>query len=82
MAGVFLKRVRIHNRLRTSINPGSNDEGDGYGGCNEPNEKQQILHMQCAFLYNLYEHDRKVPFATMFGGLEHRNKLNFLSELG
>ena len=32
------------------------------------------------FSYNLYEHDRKVPFATVFGGRKHRNKFNFLSE--
>ena len=28
----------------------------------------------------MYEHDRKVPLATMFGGRKHRNKFNFLSE--
>ena len=30
------------------------------------------MHVQCAFLYNLYEHDRKVPYATMF------EQINFL----
>ena len=39
MASVFTKkRVRIPNRLRTSINPGSNDEGDGDTDCNVPNK--------------------------------------------
>ena len=35
---------------------------------------------QRAFLYNLYEHDRKFPFTTLFGGRKHRDKFNFLSE--
>ena len=36
MAGVFYqKRVRIPNRLRTLINPGSNDEGDANSNGNE-----------------------------------------------
>ena len=38
IASVFTKCVRIHNRLRTSINPGSNNEGDGDGDGNEPNK--------------------------------------------
>ena len=36
--------------------------------------------MQRAFLQNLYEHDIKFPFATLFGGRKHRNKFNFFSE--
>ena len=35
----YSKRARIPNRLRTSINPGSNDEGDGDGDGNEPNKQ-------------------------------------------
>ena len=31
-------------------------------------EQQQILHFKRSFLYNLYEHDRKFPFAPLFGG--------------
>ena len=39
MAGVFTKMCSDeHNRLRTSINPGSNDEGDGDGDGNESNK--------------------------------------------
>ena len=30
------------------------------------NEKQQIVHVQHAFLYNLYENNRKFPSVTMF----------------
>jgi len=45
---------------------------------------KSVLQVQCAFLYNLYEHDRKFPFATLFGGRKHRDKFNFFadSELG
>ena len=42
-------------------------------------KKQQILHVQRAFLYNLYEHHCKFPFVTLFGERKHRNKFNFLS---
>ena len=40
MVGVYWKRVRIPNRVLTSINPGSNDEGngDGDGDGNKPNK--------------------------------------------
>ena len=43
MAGVFTteKRVGIPNHLRTSINPGSNDKGDGDGDGNEPNKQMK-----------------------------------------
>ena len=37
MARIFTKP--FPNRLHTSINPGSNDEGDGEGNVNEPNIK-------------------------------------------
>ena len=30
------------------------------------NEKQQIVHVQHAFLYNLYENNHKFPSVTMF----------------
>ena len=44
-------------------------------------KKQQILHVQRAFLYNLYEHHRqKISFATLFGGRKHRDKFNFFAE--
>ena len=45
-------------------------------------KKQQILHVQYAFLYNLqYEqHPKKFPFATLFGGHKHRDKFNFFAE--
>ena len=43
-------------------------------------KKQQILHMQRAFLQNLYECDVKFPFATLFGGRKHRNQVNYFSE--
>ena len=43
-------------------------------------KKDKILHVPRAFLYNLYEHDRKFPFATLFGGRKHRDKFNFFSE--
>ena len=36
--------------------------------------------MQRAFLYNLYVHDGKFPFATLFEGRKHRDKFNFFSE--
>ena len=36
-------------------------------------EKRQILHVQCASLYNLYEHDGKFPLATLFEGRKHRS---------
>ena len=42
-------------------------------------KKQQILHVQRAFLYNLYEHHCKFPFVTLFGERKHRDKFNFLS---
>ena len=40
--------------------------------------------MQRAFLQNLYEHDVKFPFTTLFGGRKHRNQFDFFceSELG
>ena len=38
-----------------------------------------ILHVQRAFLFNLFEHDVKCPFATLFGGREQRDK--FISSL-
>ena len=40
--------------------------------------------MQRAFLYNLYEHNVKFPFAALFGGRNYRDKFNFfsVSELG
>ena len=41
------------------------------------------MHVQSAFLYNLYKHDRKFPFATLFGGRKHKDKLSLSeSELG
>ena len=39
-----------------------------------------ILHVQRAFLFNLFEHDVKCPFATLFGGREQRDKFNFFSQ--
>ena len=36
--------------------------------------------MERAFPQNLYEHDVKFPFATVFGGRKHRNQFNFFSE--
>ena len=36
--------------------------------------------MERAFSQNLYEHDVKFPFATLFGGRKHRNQFNFFSE--
>ena len=42
-------------------------------------KKHQILHVQRAFLDNLYEHHCKFPFATLFGGRKHRDKFDFLS---
>ena len=40
--------------------------------------------MQRASLQNLYEHDVKFPFATLFGGHKYRNLFDFFpeSELG
>ena len=38
------------------------------------------MHVQRAFLSNLYEHDAKFHFATLFGGREHTEKFNFFSE--
>ena len=43
-------------------------------------EKRQILLVRRAFLYNLYEHNFKFPFATLFEGRKHRDKFNFFSE--
>ena len=63
----YLKGVWIPNRLRTSIFPGSNDEGDDYGDGNEPNKymkNKRFCTSSALFLYNLYEHNRKFPFAT------------------
>ena len=42
------------------------------------------MHIQRASLQNLYEHDVKFPFATLFGGRKHRNLFDFFpeSELG
>ena len=60
--------MRIPNRLRTSINPGSNDEGDDYGDGNEHNKymkNKRFCTSSALFLYNLYEHNRKFPFATL-----------------
>ena len=43
-------------------------------------KKQQILHVQRALFYNLYEHHRKkIRFATLFGGRKHRDKFNFFA---
>ena len=42
-------------------------------------KKQQILHVQRAFLYNLFEHHCKFPFVTLFGGRKYRDKFNSLS---
>ena len=36
--------------------------------------------MQRAFLQNLYEHDVKFPFATLFAGRKHTNQFDFFSE--
>ena len=36
--------------------------------------------MQRASLQNLYEHNLKFPFATLFGGRKHRNLFDFFSE--
>ena len=38
------------------------------------------MHVQRIFLYNLYVHGRKIPFAPLFGGRKHRGKFNFFSE--
>ena len=44
-------------------------------------KKQQILHVQRAFSYNLYEHHRKkFPFVTLFGGRKHKDKFNFFAD--
>ena len=67
MACVFTKSV--FGSL--TVNPGSDDEGGGDDDGNEPNKKKKKkiqLHVQRAFLYNMYEHDRKFPFATLLGG--------------
>ena len=37
------------------------------------------MHVQRAFLYNLYEHHCKFPFVTLFGERKHRDKFNLLS---
>ena len=42
-------------------------------------KKQQILHVQRAFLYNQYEHHCKFPSVTLFGEHKDRDKFNFLS---
>ena len=36
--------------------------------------------MQRAFLQNLYEHDVKFPFATLFARRKHTNQFDFFSE--
>ena len=46
----------------------------------EQRRRQKILHVQRAFLYNLYEHDVKFPFATLFGGRKH-TETNSVSSL-
>ena len=44
-------------------------------------KKQQILQVQRAFLYKLYEpHRKKYIFATLFGGRKHRDKFNFFAK--
>ena len=58
MAGVFTteKRVGIPNHLRTSINPGSNDKGDGDGDGNEPNKQMK----KCKAIWTIVRTSEKI----------------------
>ena len=68
----FYQNAWILNNSRATETRTSNETS--------PINEKHILHVQHAFLYNLYEHNVKFPFATLFGGRKHRGKFNFFSE--
>ena len=45
-----------------------------------PISRWETTNFARAFLYNLYEHNGKFPYATLFEGRKHRDKFNFFSE--